>query len=272
MTSFYQQQELARQKSSWLVVYFIIAVVLVAGLTTMAIAIVLLNSKIIFSHKISTQEFPVSALAICFGITATIIGLTSWARMKRLKSGGGAFIAAHLGGRRLSRETASPQEKVLLNVVEEMAIASGCRVPQVFVLDHEQSINAFAAGFDIHTCVIGVTQGLLDQMNRDELQGVIGHEFSHILNGDMKLNLQLTGWLAGILVISEIGLVLMRSTSRSNSRRNKDGGAQIILGIVLWVIGSIGLLAAKIIKAGFSKQREYLADASAVQFTRNPLG
>jgi len=189
--------------------------------------------------------------------------------------GGGAVVATSLGGTLIMRESAGPEQQQLLNIVEEMAIASGVPVPPVYVMAHEESINAFAAGYTINDAVIGVSQGLIDRLNRDEIQGVIAHEYSHIFNGDMRLNIQLVGLLHGILLIAIIGYYCLRTASLSgrNSRgKNNPGIYLLFIGAAILVIGSVGLFFARLIKASVSRQREYLADASAVQFTRNPLG
>jgi Zn-dependent protease with chaperone function len=199
--------------------------------------------------------------------TILIVGGGSWLKTETLKQGGSA-IAQELGGRLLLIEVANPAEQQLLNVVEEMAIASGVSVPYVYLLDHEDGINAFAAGYSPNNAVIGVTRGCLDQLTRDELQGVIGHEFSHILNGDMRLNLKLVGMLHGILMIYIAGRVFL--SVRSND--NRENAGFWLFGVCLVVIGSLGLLCGRLIKSAVSRQREFLADASAVQFTRNPTG
>jgi Zn-dependent protease with chaperone function len=167
--------------------------------------------------------------------------------------------------------TSDLEERRLLNVVEEMAIASGMPVPSVYLLDKEDSINAFAAGFTPTDAVIAVTRGSLKLLSRDELQGVIAHEFSHILNGDMRLNIRLMGVLHGILVIALIGYSILRGT-RFSSRQKGGGLAILLFGVALVAIGFVGVFFAKIIKSAVSRQREFLADASAVQFTRNPDG
>jgi Zn-dependent protease with chaperone function len=197
--------------------------------------------------------------------TSVVIGGGSWFKVLMLRQGGAA-IALELGGRIVLPELANPAEKQLLNVVEEMAIAAGIRVPSVYVLDHESGINAFAAGFAPEDAVIGVTRGCLETLTRDELQGVIGHEFSHIFNGDMRLNLRLVGLLHGILLIYVAGRILVEIRS-SDDKHNFW-----FLGLALMAIGSLGLLCGRLIKSAVSRQREFLADASAVQFTRNPDG
>jgi Zn-dependent protease with chaperone function len=197
-------------------------------------------------------------------MTTSVVGMASLYKINQLK-GGGAVIAQELGGELLLPETADAQGQRLLNVVEEMAIAAGIPVPSVYLLNHEHEINAFAAGFDPKDAVLGVTRGSIEQLTRDELQGVIGHEFSHILNGDMRLNIQLMGVLHGILFISIAGRVLLYT---SDSRNNPTWG----FGLALMGIGSMGLLGGRLIQSAVSRQREFLADASAVQFTRNPNG
>ncbi len=198
--------------------------------------------------------------------TVVLVGLGSLYKIQTLKAGG-SVIAQEMGGRLLLSDMAHPEERQLLNVVEEMAIAAGISVPAVYVMDGEQGINAFAAGFTPNDAVIGVTRGTLEQLSRDELQGVIGHEFSHILNGDMRLNIRLIGLLHGLLLIYITGRIIIDVRPRG-----KDGNAVLVFGIALVIIGSFGLLCGRLIKSAISRQREFLADASAVQFTRNPAG
>lgn len=215
-------------------------------------------------------------------ITATglIIFLGSSIKTFQL-SKGGAAVATLLGGRPIPPNTSSPKEKQLLNIVEEMSIASGVPVPQVFLLENEMGINAFASGFSQSDAVVGITHGALELFTRDELQGVIAHEFSHILNGDMRLNMQLTCLTHGILFIASTGLLLLRlpfhlafaaSSSTGNSRRGGIPPQAVILimavGLALTAVGSVGYFFSSLIKSAISRQREYLADAAAVQFTR----
>jgi len=175
-----------------------------------------------------------------------------------------------VGARRVTPDTKDALERRLMNVVEEMSIASGVRVPGVYVMDGEAGINAFAAGYDVSDSIVAVTRGTLETLNRDELQGVVAHEFSHILNGDMRLNIRMIGVLAGIVFIGSIGEFIMRS-QRGGS--DSKGAMPIFLGgLALLLIGYIGLFFARLIKAAASRQREFLADASSVQFTRNPDG
>jgi len=190
-------------------------------------------------------------------------------------SGGGDVVANDLGGRLLDGTPSDFREKRLLNVVEEMALASGVPVPMVYVMDHENSINAFAAGTEPTNAVIGVTRGCLERLDREELSGVIAHEFSHILNGDMRMNMKMVGWVFGLTAIAMVGQVMLRSLTYGRvGRRDRDSG-QLIMAIVafafgLMIIGGLGVLCARFLQAAISRQREFLADASAVQFTRNP--
>jgi Zn-dependent protease with chaperone function len=205
-----------------------------------------------------------------------IVGLASLAKMAQLR-GGGHVVAAQLGGTHITHDTADPLERRVLNVVEEMAIASGIPAPPVFVLRNEPGINAFAAGWGPADAAIGVTRGCLETLDRDELQGVMAHEFAHILNGDMRLNIRLMGIIFGILAIHVIGRTLLRfgiiSGARvRSSREGNSGSALVFIGLALAAIGGIGAFFGSLIRASVSRQREFLADASAVQFTRNPDG
>ncbi|HEV3011220.1 MAG TPA: M48 family metallopeptidase, partial [Burkholderiales bacterium] len=198
--------------------------------------------------------------------SAAVILLVSLFSVARLAEGGVA-VARMVGARRLPPDTADPLERRLRNVVEEMAIASGVRVPEVYVMDGERGINAFAAGWDVSGAVVAVTRGTLETLTRDELQGVVAHEFSHILNGDMRLNVRMIGVLAGIVFIGSIGEFVMRSM-----RGSRDSKGFFVAGLAIFVIGYVGLFFARLIKSAVSRQREFLADASSVQFTRNPDG
>jgi Zn-dependent protease with chaperone function len=205
--------------------------------------------------------------------TALFIAIASLFRITTLRQGGGK-VAGELGGTLIGAGERELLRSRLRNVVEEMAIASGVPTPEVYVLDHEPGINAFAAGFTPDDAAIAVTRGTLETLNRDELQAVIAHEFSHIFNGDMRLNIQLMGPMFGILAIGLLGRVLLRNTRMAGQGRGKNNGAvaALALGAGLAITGYVGLLLARLIKAGVSRQREYLADASAVQFTRQTSG
>jgi Zn-dependent protease with chaperone function len=201
------------------------------------------------------------------GGTLAVIAIGSLFKIAQL-SAGGRVVAEELGGRLLDPGQASAEERQLLNVVEEMAIAAGMAVPPVYLLDHESGINAFAAGFRPQDAVLGITRGSLEQLSRDQLQGVVGHEFSHILNGDMGLNIRLMGVINGILFIYIAGRMLMYTGSGSD----RDGNSLAAFGFALMALGGIGMLGGRLIQSAASRQREFLADASSVQFTRNPDG
>lgn len=205
--------------------------------------------------------------------TLLVIAVASLFRIATLRQGGGK-VARELGGTLVSPGDTDRLRVRLRNVVEEMAIASGVPTPEIYVLDHEPGINAFAAGFTPEDAAIAVTRGTLEILNRDELQAVVAHEFSHIFNGDMRLNIQLMGPLFGILAIGLLGRILLRNSRIAGTQRSRNSGVglALLLGAGLAIIGYTGLLLARLIKAGVSRQREYLADASAVQFTRQSSG
>jgi Zn-dependent protease with chaperone function len=209
--------------------------------------------------------------------TLAVVGIGSLFKWLQFRAGGSA-VAESVGARRLDPGSANPAERRLLNVVEEMAIASGVPVPAVYILDEEPAINAFAAGLTPHDAVVAVTRGSLEKLTRDELQGVVGHEFSHILNGDMRLNVRLSAILFGILAIGLIGRTVLHSMSRVRLRSSGDrkgAGPLVVIflaGLALMIVGYVGYFFGRLIQAAVSRQREFLADASAVQFTRNPHG
>jgi len=276
--NFFQSQDHARKTTGRLVFFFILAIVSLILLTNI---LVMFSLGFIDPEALSSDTIPVDFLrdgfnwdmflAISAGVVL-LITMGSLFKMSSLSSGGTA-VAEMLGGKLLIDGNSDSNVKKVLNVVEEMAIASGTPVPPVYLLEGENGINAFAAGFKPGDAVIGVTRGCIDKLSREQLQGVIAHEFSHILNGDMRLNIRLIGILHGILLLGLAGYFILRSGSHSAGRRSsRDGGAGgiIFLGIGLLVIGYAGTFFGNLIKAAVSRQREYLADASAVQFTRNP--
>jgi len=259
--NFFEYQDQARKNTRWLVFLFILAVITLIGLTDLLVVVCYFS----ISSKYSTVVTPIPVsthITIAIAIGAVVI-FASLYRMAEM-NGGGRRVAEELGGRLIPSSTRNRKERRLLNVVEEMAIASGMPVPQVYVLE-DSAINAFAAGYNPHDAVIGVTRGMVDLLSRDELQGVIAHEFSHIFNGDMRLNIRLIGILFGILFIALIGQKIVRYSGRS-----REGAKAGLFGIGLIVIGYGGLFFGNLIKAVVSRQREFLADASSVQFTRNP--
>lgn len=271
--NFFEQQERARKNTVKLVFLFGLAIVsLILTLTVALAALIYFQEPNTASYDLQQQVE--TSLPLIAGVTLVvflIVFLGALFRRAQL-SGGGKAVAESLGGRLLNTATQDPQEQRLLNTVEEMALASGIAVPPVYMLD-ESSINAFAAGFNPQDAVIGVTRGAVEQLSRDELQGVIAHEFSHILHGDMRLNIRLVAWLYGILLLGLIGRMLLNSLRfRRRSKDDKSLPVILALGIGLLIIGYAGSFFGSIIKAAVSRQREFLADASAVQYTRNPQG
>ncbi len=275
---FFESQDHARKQTGRLVALMVLAV-LAMGCTLYAVAVVATgyrgNDPRTGAIVMELVWFDPELIFIVAIATLVVVGGGSLYKIAQLRGGGGRFVAESLGGRLLPADSSDPLERRVLNVVEEMAIASGTTVPPVYLMDREQGINAFAAGFAPADAVVAVTRGCVETLSRDELQGVIAHEFSHILNGDMRINIRLMGILHGVLLIGLIGYFVMRSAAFSGGRRSDRGNAGMVLlavGIALAVIGFLGTLFGNLIKATVSRQREYLADASAVQFTRNADG
>lgn len=265
--NFFEHQARARAQTRWMLVAFGISVLLVSVLVSlvMGAAIVLGGSQDIAFRDARAPELAVVAW-IALGVLL-VIAVASLYRISQLKGGGGV-VARALGGTPVDGTTRDPRLRRLRNVVEEIAIASGLPVPEIYVLEREGGINAFAAGYAPADAAVAVTRGALEKLDRDELQGVIAHEFSHILNGDMRLNIRLMGLVYGLLVIHSIGRELLAHTPR----RGKRGPTLAVVGFGLLAAGGAGLLFGRLIKARISRQREYLADASAVQFTRQSRG
>jgi Zn-dependent protease with chaperone function len=286
---FFAQQDKARRNTRWLMLYFLLAV----GLIVLAVNIasygmflwfIDYDTKQFFIH--SQDGYWLASLKYWFSIklwwqvavlTVFIIGFSSAMRIFELRDGG-EKIADMVKARHISSATQDPDERRLRNVTEEMAIASGVSMPKLYVMDNERGINAFVAGYKPGEAVLVVTKGCLEQLNRDQLQGVVGHEFSHILNGDMRLNIRLIGLLAGILMIGQIGMFLVRANVDINihdrDAKRRGGGVliAIVFGLMLAAIGYLGVFFGRLIKAGVSRQREFLADAAATQFTRDSRG
>jgi len=269
---FFEHQEVARRTSRRLIVLFVLAVLCVV------VAVNVVGAGVYFTVFLPAG-LPWGAAALPNGFfltnTLVVLGLIAGGtavEMSALASGGEA-VARMVGARPVDPSTRDLLDRRLLNVVEEMAIASGVAVPRVFVMDDQSSINAFAAGHSINDAVIAVTRGTLTRLTRDELQGVIGHEFSHVLNGDMRLNMRLIGVLFGLTMVAMAGRFLLQVAGRGRGGSDRGGIAVVALaGVTLWVLGYIGVFFGRLIKAAVSRQREFLADASAVQFTRNPDG
>lgn len=261
---FFSAQDQARRSTKRLVLWFILAVISLILITNLFLLAVFKGSS--GKDGQATLVYSWDEFWLVTGVVSVVILCGTLYKLFSLRSGGAA-IAESLGGSLVVSGSGDFKRQRLLNVVEEMAIASGMPVPPVYVMEHESGINAFAAGFETGDAVVAVTAGTLDHLSRDELQGVIAHEFSHIQNGDMRLNLRLIGVLHGILLIGLIGQYMLRG-QRHSSGRGKGGA--VLLGLGLMVIGYAGTFFGNIIKAAVSREREFLADASAVQFTRNP--
>ncbi len=287
---FFEAQERARQRTKRLVLLFVLAVAgtVAAGYIASWAILNYAGGGGSYRRDASGQRvyvdsgprplFDPKLLLMVTGATVSVVGLASLFKWSQMRAGGSA-IAEMAGGRAVDLKTTDLRERRLLNVVEEMSIASGIPMPAVYVLDNEPGLNAFAAGLTTSDAAVAVTQGTLEKLTRDELQGVIGHEFSHILNGDMRLNVRITAIVFGILVIGLLGRGILRGlfhgrVRSSGSGKNKGNGAALIvaIGVALLIIGYVGFFFGRLIQAAVSRQREFLADASAVQFTRNPGG
>ena len=263
--NFFAHQELARKQTRRMIVLFTIAVICIV----IAVDFVVMLALGVGNAQLRGASGPGAGaiVATSVGVIA-VIGLATLYRISTLRAGGSA-VALQLGATSVPVDTTEFAYRRLRNVIEEIAIASGVPVPEIFVLEEETAINAFASGYSPADAAVTVTRGCLDKLTREELQGVIAHEFSHVLNGDMRLNINLMGVAFGILVLAIVGRKIAEVSGRSRSR---DSGGIAIFGIALLAVGYIGVFFARIIKASISRQREYLADASAVQFTRQTEG
>ncbi len=272
--NFFEYQEQARRQSRWLIFLFILAVLIIIVVIDAAILVAfgVMNTEeqqFVFNMQMLKANLP----TILGGalVTAAVIAIASLFKTAALRSGGGK-VARDLGGVLVEADARDPLRRRLYNVVEEIALASGIAVPEIYVLEQESGINAFAAGFTPADAAVAVTRGALEKLSRSELQGVIAHEFSHIFNGDMRLNIRLMGALFGILMLSLIGRRVLHGSYYMGRSKNSNGGAIVLIAIAVMLVGYIGLFFGRWIKSAVSRQREYLADASAVQFTRDPDG
>ena len=269
--NFFAQQAAARAHARRLIWLFIAAVIAVVVCVDAIVMIVF--SMLAGNHAGVSGSFQDSMAApslwIWTGLVVLgVVTLGTAYRTSQLSAGGNA-VAQQLGAERVPHDTRDPLRRRLWNVVEEMSIASGVPIPAIYVLEEEQGINAFAAGHTTSDAAITVTRGALQRLNRDELQGVIGHEFSHILNGDMRVNIRLMGMLFGLLVIGYIGQFVMRGSARGGG---KKGGVLVLAGLAVMILGYVGLFLGRLIQAAVSRQCEVVADASSVQFTRDTQG
>lgn len=273
--NFFEYQDRARRSTRWLVLVFILAVLAIVAVIDLALLAVFGLGNVDVQQVGFTGALTAAAnvplLAGGAIATTSVIGLASLFKTMALRGGGGQ-VARDLGGTLVDADTRDMRRRRLRNVVEEIALASGVPVPEIYVLEEESGINAFAAGFTPADAAIAVTRGALEKLKRDELQGVIAHEFSHILNGDMRINIRLMGALFGIMLLALIGRRVLIHSRFAGSSRGKNGAPLILIALAVTAVGYIGLFFGRWIKAAVSRQREYLADASAVQFTRDPNG
>jgi Zn-dependent protease with chaperone function len=273
MKNFFEHQAAARRKTGWLIAYYVAAIIGTVILTYLLVTAIYAVPAVKAGQKFIWFN-PLLLLGVAVAVLGLVGGCTAF-KVVQLASGGSA-VALMMGGRELGGRVTDPKEKRLLNVVEEMALAAGIPVPPVYVLEDEKGINAFAAGYSPNGAIVAVSRGCLNYLTRDELQGVVAHEFSHILNGDMRLNIRLIATVFGIMGLAMVGSILLRASwfrSASSSDNRRDSGSQLaLLGIGLYLLGIVGAFFGNLIKAAVSRQREFLADASAVQFTRNPDG
>lgn len=273
MHNFFEHQDKARRQTTMLVGLFVVGVVAMLfvpllGYWIMSSLGLVQTEGRIYGQMVPVEGInPVYAAVSCLAMLAVIL-FGTFTKLLQLRQGGKA-VAEMMGATRISQDSRDPQERQLLNVVEEMCIAAGIGMLPVYVMRNERAINAFAAGYHLNDAVVAVTQGTLDLLNRSELQGVIGHELSHVLNGDMRLNIRIIGVLHGIMLIGMLGYHAMNASAYN---RQRDRGALLSLGLALVITGYVGVLFANLIRAAVSRQREFLADASSVQFTRNPEG
>ncbi len=274
--NFFEAQDQARRATRRLIVVYVAATAVIVAGVTLVVGIALYTTSGGAAYQPAVfldRQTPV--LAVVAVLTTFFIAGATLYRMATLAAGG-ARVAGELGGTEVTADVSDPLRRRLRNVVEEMAIASGVPVPDIYVLEQEAGINAFAAGYAPADAAVAVTRGALEVLDRDELQGVVAHEFSHILNGDMRLNIRMMGVLFGIMSLGLMGRMILRGGGRRGviiaGRRNKGAGAVLLIGLGLAVLGAVGVFFARILKAAVSRQREYLADAAAVQFTRQTRG
>ncbi len=273
--NFFEQQAQAKSRSRWLLLIFLLAVVAVIVSVDLIIMLAWgmspLQAEGVSPFSVQNLQHNLPLLTGGAVVSASVIGLASLYRISSLRSGGGQ-VARELGGTLVDFEPGDPLRRRLRNVVEEIALAAGVPVPEIYVLERESGINAFAAGYSPADAAITVTRGCLEQLSREELQGVIAHEFSHVLNGDMRLNIRLMGALFGILLLAIIGRRVLLHSRHFGRSRDKNVMVVLLIAFGLLIVGYVGQFFGRWIKAAVSRQREYLADASAVQFTRDNQG
>lgn len=279
-TDFFTSQDAARKQTGRLVALFVLGVFgTILSMWLVAVAVLAIGGQKEGAPDWAGAFSNMKLLGGIAGSVLVVVGIASLVKLAQL-SQGGERIAEMLGGHRIDPGTRDRRERELLNIVEEMSIASGVPVPPVYVME-TPAINAFAAGPDPSRSVIGVTRGCMQLLSRDEMQGVVAHEYSHIFHGDTRINARTTAVIAGIMAVGTIGYICFRfigpQLARSGGGNRKNNGAAvglaiIVIGLAIWAIGSCGVLVGRLIQAAISRQREFLADAAAVQYTRNPNG
>ncbi len=285
MRKYHEQRDEARGLTVELCLLLALAVlgtVVISSLAMAAIATLAAHGYVSYTTNIKMpagywENIFFQRLLQCGILTVLAVVGTAVYQSWQLAEGGGRHVARLLGGKRITNPCDDLERTKLLNIVEELSVATGIKAPAIFVLEHETGINAFAAGLNVKDAVIGVTQGALDRLTRNQLQGIVAHEFSHIINGDMRLNIQILGVLTGVQAITLAARFLLRLAMPTDG--GGTGGKHplgmilaLVFGAVLWPIGQVGSLFATLIHFAVNRQREFLADASAVQFTRDPIG
>lgn len=262
--NFWEAQRKARSKTRLYLFLFLLLTALVAVGAEAAM------------REFGGPNYDVSFPLVGTGVAAVTI-VTALFNYGMYSQGGGSYVAESLGGVRVDPLTRDFHEKQLLNIVEEMSVAAGVPMPAVYILPVRQ-MNAFAAGLKKENAAVAITAGCLNALNREELQGVIGHEFGHIYNGDMKISLQLAAMVMGFFLVLYIGMRLLQMASftrierEDNGEGRRGGNPFAIAGLILIVAGILTWFFGSLLKSAVSREREYLADACAVQFTRNPAG
>jgi heat shock protein HtpX len=256
--NFWESQRSARSQTTFYLTLFIVMTVGTAALSEWAMRF--------FAADYYSPDFPL------FGVLfiAVTLGVAGY-NYSMYQTYGGGYVARSMGANPILPTTSSPKEKQLLNIVEEVALATSLPLPHIYLIPSEQ-INAFAAGLGPQNAAIAITAGALERLNREEVQGVIAHEFGHIYNGDMRISMRLAAMVMGFFFLFYMGLRLIEGGRYRSQEERKGGNPAVMAGLILMISGALTWLFGSLLKAAVSRQREYLADACAVQFTRNPAG
>ena len=253
---FWERQREARRSTRWLLLVFGLCVLAVVGSVHLGLMLAWWLGTWVFGG----WEYPTGFATVNIGVTLLLVLGGSWIELDQLRHGG-RKLAVRVGARE-ARPGGSLAEQQLCNIVDEMCIAAHWPAPQVTVLARTEAINAFAAGWDAEDAIIAVTQGALEQLSREEMQGLVAHELSHLREGDTRLNMQLASMVYGLELIHNFG----------QSLRERDSIFTQWFGAFIQAAGFVGWLCGQLLKAAVSRQREYLADARAVQWTRSKEG